>query len=93
MKRVSKWTWLTIGRASRGWTAEVQGAIEAHTQATWRRDAVAMGCHRWLLVAVALAFADWRRKVREMRDEPGPFNRSPNMALSADGQQAGKGEG
>jgi hypothetical protein len=62
MKRVSKWTWLTIGRASRGWTVEVQGAIEAHTQSTWRRDAVANGCHRWLPIAAALAFADWRRE-------------------------------
>ncbi len=77
--RVSKVTWLTIGRAQRGWTAEVQGAIEAHTQCTWRRDVVAMGCHRWLLVAVALAFADWRRKVREMRAIPGPFNNGPNV--------------
>ena len=78
MKRVSRWDWLTIGRASQGWTAEVQGGCEAHTQDTWRFDVEANGCHRWLLVAVALAFADWRRKVREMRAAPGPFNHSPN---------------
>ncbi len=76
MKRVSEWTWLTIGRASRGWTVEVQGAIEAHTQYTWRRDAVANGCHRWLPIAVVIAFFDWRRKVSEMRAIPGPFNNS-----------------
>jgi hypothetical protein len=74
MKRVSKVTWLMIGRASCGWTTEVQGAVETHTQDTWRRDAVACGCHRWLLVSLVLAVVEWRRKVREMRAIPGPFN-------------------
>ncbi|MBI5683572.1 MAG: hypothetical protein HZC54_00695 [Verrucomicrobia bacterium] len=74
MNKESRWNWITIGRAQRGWTVEVEGAIEAHTQASWRRDKIASGAHRWLVAAIILAFMDWRRQVQQVRNIPGPFN-------------------
>uniref|UniRef100_A0A6H1Z9J7 Uncharacterized protein n=1 Tax=viral metagenome TaxID=1070528 RepID=A0A6H1Z9J7_9ZZZZ len=72
--RKSKWYWLIIGRAQRGWTTEIQGGIEAHTQATWRGDQIANGHSKRLLIAIFRAFLDWNKKVKNLRAIPGPFN-------------------
>jgi hypothetical protein len=70
----SRIDWLTVGRAQAGWTVQLDGGSETHTQYTWRWDAHSYGCHRRLAIAFFKAVINWFLVVRSMQAEIGPFN-------------------